>query len=309
MTDSRDATSAEKVMAEGKVAGYPAIVASAATLVRDRRPTTGEAIRETIDAVAAAGFSGMSIWTDQHDWAVTDDMTSVEFFDYHRSRGLQIPAAEVVFLDAAKAHGRADIDVAHSHLLDVSAAAGARTVIAVVPDPGDNLSGRSDAGLGHLCDLAADRGLNVSFEFLPWSAVPDLASAIHLVEAVDRDNLGFVIDTWHWFRQPGGPALPVLRSLPADRIDIVQLNDAPVVPSGDLVDESQHRLLPGEGAIDILGLLAELDDIGARPVIVSEVFSSLLTALGPTENARLQFEATQAIVTQNRTHRTDSPRG
>ena len=283
-----------------------AIVGSAATLLSGFGRTSAAVVRDGIDAMAAAGFAGMSIWTSQHDWAVADGMTSAEFVGYHNSRGLGIPTAEVLILDWATT-GLAEIERAHGCVLDVCQRVGSRYVIAVVLDPSPPPRVDSDAGLGHICDMAAARGLAVSFEFLPWSGVANIGSALQLLETVDRENLGIVLDTWHWFRQPGGPAVSALRSLPADRIHILQMSDAPAVPSGELAVETHHRLLPGEGAIDILGLLDVLADMEARPVVVSEVFSKRLTDLGARENARLQFEATKRIMEQHTTRATTAP--
>jgi sugar phosphate isomerase/epimerase len=194
-----------------------------------------------------------------------------------------VPAAEVVMLDAAEAA---------AHVLDVAAGAGASYVITVChesrPPP--------PAGLAALCDLAADRGLAISLEFMPFSGVPTIADAVRLVEAADRENLGFVLDTWHWTRQPGGPDLATLRSIPPERIHLFQLNDTAAVPGEDLRLETLDRLLPGEGTADIRGLAAVLDEIGATPVVVSEVFSTSLAALEPAENARRQHAAATSLL-------------
>src|SRR5262249_33553105 len=137
------------------------------------------------------------------------------------------------------------------------------------------------ARLADLCDLAAERGLAISYEFLPPTAVPDLATAARLLDAVDRDNFGLVLDTWHWFLQSGGPDPDTLRGIPPDRIHILQINDAP----SDIGDDwalatMTARLLPGDGVVDTAELLAVLDEIGASPVIITEVFSDELRSLG-----------------------------
>jgi sugar phosphate isomerase/epimerase len=274
------------------------LVASAATLASSREPAPAQAIRKIIDAVTAVGFGGLSIWTDQFDWAVADGMSPEEYLAYHHDRGLSVPAAEVVFLDWAP-RWSSEATAGYAHQLDVTARMGAHTMIAVVLDPEPSVGRRADAGLGQLCDLAADRGLHISFEFLPWSGVPSLRHAVDLLELVDRDNLRLTLDSWHWVRQPGGPDESLLRSLPPHLIDIVQLCDAPLVPVGDLAGESQLQLLPGDGAVDNLGLLDLLEAMGARPVLASEVFSTRLLALGPAENARRQFAAARDLVQQH----------
>ena len=249
--------------------------------------------------MADSGFGGVSISTRQHDWAVADGMSSAAFFDCHRERGLAIPAAEVAILDWRRSSGP-EVAGANGHVLDVAARAGAETVIAVILDPKPDQATESDGGLGHLCDLAADRGLRISLEFVPRSGVPELSSALVLMERTARENLGLVLDTWHWFHQRGGPSLAALRGVPADRIDLVQLNDAAAPPSLAATLGRDNRRLSGEGAIDLLGFLDVLAEMGARPIVVSEVFSAGLSALGPTENARRQFEALSSLVALHR---------
>ena len=198
-------------------------------LVPHREPISGAEVRSLIDAAADAGFDGVSIWTAHHDWAVADDMTSEEYFDYHRERGLSIPSSEVLLEWADTEENR--------HILDVSARAGASYVIAATIEPGLPAA----AGLGTLCDLAAERGLSISLEFLPFSGLPNIASAVRVLEAADRANLGLVIDLWHW--QRGGPDLETLRSVPPERIHLLQLNDAAAAP-GRGSDAREHDAAP-----------------------------------------------------------------
>ena len=220
------------------------LVGSAATVAVDREPASAEAIREIIDAVAAAGFGGMSIWTDQFDWAVADGMSPQAYLDYHCERGLGVPTAEVVFLDWAP-RWTSEGATGYAHQLDVTARMGAHAMIAVVLEPPPSVGRRPDAGLGQLCDLAGERGLRISLEFLPWSGVPGLQDAVDLLDIADRDNLGLALDSWHWFRQPGGPDEAMLRSLPAQLIDVLQLCDAPLLPQGDLLPREPPSPLAG----------------------------------------------------------------
>jgi sugar phosphate isomerase/epimerase len=247
----------------------------------------------------------LSIWTAHHDWAVQDGMSSEEYFDYHRERGLSIPAAEVI-LDWATTDRRA-VAEANAHILEVAAGAGASSVITVTLEPEMPPLAEAAVGLAELCDLAADRGLAISYEFLPWTAVPDLGTALRLLEVADRDNLGLVIDAWHWFHQAGERDYSLLRAVPAERIHILHLDDAPADHAGDRArGTGPVRLLPGEGAIDIFGLLDVLDEMGASPVIASEVQSAALGSLGPAENARRQHAAVSAVLAQHRARKGES---
>jgi sugar phosphate isomerase/epimerase len=279
------------------------LILAAPTLVPHRSPIGPVQVRALVDAAADAGFAGMSIWTAHADWVVAGGGADEALFEWHRERGLTMPAAEVV-LDWAGLDPRAVRDV-NARLVDVAARAGARTVIAVTLEPELPPLAEAARALGALCDLAADRGLAVSVEFLPWTGLPTLASAVGLIEAADRDNLGLVLDAWHWFRQPGGPDLEAVRALPPDRIHVLQLDDAPARPADDLPAETATaRLLPGEGDIDLDGMLDAVDAIGAEPIVVSEVFSATLAALGPAENARRQHAAATTLLSR-RDHAAD----
>jgi sugar phosphate isomerase/epimerase len=266
----------------------PGLVLATTPLTAHRDPVNAERVRAIVDAAADVGFDGVSIWTEHHDFAVADGMSSEEYFDLHHRRGLSVPAAEVVMTSLP--------DEAAVHVLDVAAGAGASYVITVCHEPELPPLEEAAAGLAALCDLAAERGLAISFEFMPFSGVPTIAAAARLVEAADRENLGFVLDTWHWTRQPGGPDAATLRSIPPERIHLFQLNDTAAEPGEDLRLETLDRLLPGEGTADILGLIGVLDEIGAEPVVVTEVFSTALAALDPAENARRQFAAATAVL-------------
>jgi sugar phosphate isomerase/epimerase len=85
--------------------------------------------------------------------------------------------------------------------------------------------------------------------------------------------------------------LEELADLPGHLVGSVQLSDAPRQPQESLLEETLHaRLLPGEGAIDLVGLIRTLDAIGAVAPIGIEVLSDRLSSL-PTQTV-----AEQAIV-------------
>ena len=48
-----------------------------------------------------------------------------------------------------------------------------------------------------VCDRAAEHGLLVHLEFLPWSAFPNVNAAWDVVRTADRPNGGLIIDSWH----------------------------------------------------------------------------------------------------------------
>jgi sugar phosphate isomerase/epimerase len=219
-------------------------------------------------------------------------MASDEYYAYHQERGLSVPASEVI-LEWASPERAASAE--NARIIDLSARAGARTVIVAALEE----LGSFDAaarGLAELCDRAGERGLDISLEFLPFGGILTIAAALRLIEAADRENLGLVLDVWHWSRQAGGPDFATLAQFPPERLHILQLNDAAAEPAADLLQECANRLLPGEGDADIAALLAAIGRMGAAPVVITEVFSQSLAALDPAENARRQYAAAAAVL-------------
>jgi sugar phosphate isomerase/epimerase len=149
---------------------------------------------------------------------------------------------------------------------------------------------------GQLCDRAAGFGARVHLEFIPFTIVRTLRIAWDLVRVADRPNGGLVFDTWHFFR--GEPDFEVLADIPGDRIFQVQLDDAPAVPSGPLREETQRRLLPGDGALDLVAAIRALDRIGGLRRVGPEVISPDLAALPILDAATLAMDRTRAIVAE-----------
>src|SRR5215212_2135383 len=134
---------------------------------------------------------------------------------------------------------------------------GARHVITAPYDP--DLARLADR-LGAIADLATRYGLRPVLEFFPWTVVPDLATAVRIVEAAGRPEAGILVDTLHFDRSAS--TVEELDRLPVSRLPFVHVGDAPVRASYTM-EELFHagraeRLPPGEGEIDIRGILRHM---------------------------------------------------
>ena len=185
------------------------------------------------------------------------------------------------------------VDVA-SYLpaLEVGAELGARRVISSVWT-----SDRSYAieSLGRLCDLAGKVGLSISLEFVTWSNAPALRDVLALLHAVQRPNLGLLIDTLHFHRSR--VRLDELDSVPRDWFHFVHLSDAPrAIPATkeELTRTGREaRLDPGEGAIDLNAILRR---IPAVPYSLEIPNLERVRRVGYEEHARLCLEHANAYV-------------
>ena len=126
-----------------------------------------------------------------------------------------------------------------------------KKIAAITMDPARPDLERARGNLALVVAAAAGVGAQVCVEFLPWSGIPDLATAWELVEPLGA-GAGILLDTWHWVRQPGGPNPELLARIPGERIGYVQLCDAALDAGDDIMAEAMgQRLLPGDGEFDI----------------------------------------------------------
>lgn len=257
-----------------------------------------------LEAAVAGGFTGISLWGRDLAAARAEGWRDADLPPMLADHGLAVaeldpawwwlPGAADVHVPPEHdpfdvfAHGEADL-FAMADLL------GARSLNAVDVFGGDFTTAQAAESFAGLCDRAADHGLVVHLEFLPWTRVPDVRTAWEVARLADRPNGGIAVDSWHFFR--GDPDLAALAAVPGERILGVQLDDAPADPEADLVTATLHdRLLPGAGALDLSGLLGVLDGAGCVAPIGVEVFSDDLHALDPIEAARRAGDATRRLL-------------
>ena len=122
----------------------------------------------------------------------------------------------------------------------------------VSPDAVDSTS-RAAEDLAELAELARQRGMRIGYEALAWGRwVKDWTAAWEIVRASDRDNLGIVLDSFHICVR-GNPIDPIA-ALPAEKIALVQVADAPALVMDPLSLKLALSLLSGPGRLPDSGL-------------------------------------------------------
>ncbi|WP_409329678.1 sugar phosphate isomerase/epimerase family protein [Trujillonella humicola] len=147
---------------------------------------------------------------------------------------------------------------------------------------------------GAACDRIAGFGAQAHLEFIPMTAIPDLSTAWSVVRAADRPNGGLLFDTWHFYR--GDPDFDVLAEVPGERVLAVQIDDAAAEVHGTLDQDTQNRLLPGDGALDLERAVRELDRIGALRWVGPEVISPATAAMPAVEAARVAGDRVRELI-------------
>jgi sugar phosphate isomerase/epimerase len=249
---------------------------------------------ERLEAARAAGFTAISLWGRDYAQARADGWSDADLRAMLADHGVAVAELDPAWWwtpGASEIHIPPEHDpfdvfrFGEAELFALADAVGARSLNAVDVFGGPFTLEQAAEAFAALCDRAAAHGVLVHLEFLPWTKVPDVATAWEVVRLADRPNGGMCVDSWHFFR--GNPDFGSLRQVPGDRVLNIQLDDAPAAPEEDLMTATLHdRLLPGDGELDLAALVATLSDIGATSPIGVEVFSDSLHALGPAEAAR-----------------------
>src|SRR3954469_2410206 len=248
-----------------------------------------------IEAARANGFTRLSLSTLDVARAEEQGTSAAELGRSLRDAGLEIVLDPV--MNWYGGAPRADSRFARFPLDEAMAMAEGLQVVSitVIGQATSDLSLEEVAEpFGAVCDRAAGFGAQVHLEFIPMTVIRDLASAWTIVQGADRPNGGILFDTWHFFR--GDPDFAVLEQVPGERIFAVQIDDAAAEVRGSMREDTQNRLLPGDGDFDLPRAVRALDRIGALRWVGPEVISPVTAAMDPVDAARLTGRLVRELI-------------
>ncbi len=131
---------------------------------------------------------------------------------------------------------------------------------------------RAAADFRELGERAKSRGLRVGFEALAWGRhVSDYRDAWEIVRRAGHPNVGIILDSFH-ILAPRSP-LSTIRSIPGDRIFLVQLADAPRLELDVLSWSRHHRSFPGQGDLPVGEFMDALAATGYAGPLSLEIFN------------------------------------
>lgn len=203
--------------------------------------------------------------------------------------GVGVFDLEIIRLDSDFNPGK------HLPFFEVGAKLGAKAML-VAGDDADEA--RLTASFASLCEAAAPFGLTADLEFMPWTKVANARAALRIVTAAAQANGGVLVDAVHVARS--ATSLADIAAIPRERLHYTQICDAPAeIPAtveGLLHTARSERLLPGEGGIDLIGLLATLP--GDLPISVEIPNEKQVAGLGAEEWARRALAASKRTLAQ-----------
>ena len=223
-------------------------------------------IDDRVAAAAAAGFDSIGLYIGQYRQLADDGFAPEQLQELLDEHEITLGEIEVLRGWATSAVETEEYLAMEATAWEMADRFGCRYVQAIGPYDGTI----EDCGraFGALCDRAAEHGLVVGLEFLPFTNIFNANDGMRVVDAADRDNGGLCVDIWHHTR--GTNDLNQIKAIPGDRVMGIQMNDGPAGgPDGSDVNEYvqdclRTRVPTGQGTFDVDGFVRALIDGGAN---------------------------------------------
>jgi sugar phosphate isomerase/epimerase len=147
-------------------------------------------------------------------------------------------------------------------------------------------------------------GLRIGIEYVgpktAWASqrypfIHSMAEMRELIPAIGRDNVGMVLDSWHWYH--AGDSGADILALRASDVVSVDLNDAPAGIAKDQMVDGQRELPGATGIIDGKTFLQSLNRIGFAGPVRAEPFNDAVRRMSPDDAAETAAQALRKAFT------------
>lgn len=232
---------------------------------------------EKIEAIAAAGFKGVEIFeadllsfngtpAEARRMMESLGLETITFQPFRDFEGMPEPQRSKVFARAERK-------------FDVMSELGCDLLMVCSNVSPDSLGGmdRAAADFHELGERAARRGMRVGFEALSWGRhINDYRDAWEIVRRANHPAVGLVLDSFHILAR--GTDLSAIRSIPPERIFLVQMADAPRLEMDYLSWSRHYRCFPGQGDLPIDEFMLALHATGFDGPLSLEIFNDRFRA-------------------------------
>jgi 4-hydroxyphenylpyruvate dioxygenase len=264
-------------------------------------------LEDKLEAIAAAHFAGIELF----DADLTSSLSRAEevaarCHDLGLAIDLFQPLRDVVGVSPVLFPDRLRFAEAKFEVMERLGATRTLLCSAVHPEANADLDLAAEQ-LAAVGKRAADRGFSLAFEALAWgSCVNRVAQAWTVVDRVGMPDVGLAVDTFHLLARGDDPS--ALAGIPGHRIEYLQVADAPHLSMDVLEWSRHHRCFPGQGSLDVVGVVAAVVEAGYRGPLSLEVFSDIVREAEPHETARDAMRSLLYLEEQLRRHwdRSDS---
>lgn len=249
-------------------------------------------LTEALEALTDAGFTQVELSDEQSSLVQAWEADPVALVAQAREVGIRVRSVHTPeagrFLDVADEARRVDSVAANLRYLDLMAASGVPDLI-VHPTsgaPGSDVTAYRAAihkSLETLSAAAAERGLRLDVENLPWQACA-IADVLQMIAACG-DHVGVCHDVGHSVQSHLDPVAETRLALRSGRLFSLHLHD---------VDATlKDHYLPGEGTVALPGILAALDDsgfAGLRTLEIARAEEGVAERVAQAGQVRAQWE-------------------
>jgi len=237
-------------------------------------------LAEKLEAIAAAGFTGVEIFEsdllsfngtpkDVARMVASLGLKIVTFQPFRDFEGMPEPQRSRTFARAERK-------------FDLMGELGCNLLMICSNVAPDSLAGvdRAAADFHELGERAQKRGIKVGYEALAWGRhVSDYRDSWEVVRRADHPAIGLTLDSFHIFSRKTD--LKAIRSIPGDRIVLVQLADAPWLDM-DVMNWSRHfRCFPGQGDFPLTEFMDAVSATGYSGLLSLEIFNDQFRAGSP----------------------------
>lgn len=144
--------------------------------------------------------------------------------------------------------------------------------------------------LRQVAAVVGDHGMRLGLEYVGtkrnwtrerYAFVHTMAETKELIAEIGASNVGFVMDSWHWWT--AGDTVADILTLTNKDIVSADLNDAPKGIPRDEQFDNQRELPMATGVIDVGAFLNALNKVGYDGPVRAEPFNAALAKLPPDE--------------------------
>ncbi|WP_046868128.1 bifunctional sugar phosphate isomerase/epimerase/4-hydroxyphenylpyruvate dioxygenase family protein [Microvirga massiliensis] len=234
-------------------------------------------LEEKLQAIAAAQFKGVEIFendllsfngtpADVHRMIVDLGLETITFQPFRDFEGMPEPQRTKVFDRAERK-------------FDLMQELGCDLLLVCSNVSPHSLGGidRAAADFHELGERAAQRGIRAGFEALAWGRhINDYRDAWEVVRRANHPSIGLVLDSFHVLVRE--TPLDAIRSIPKDRIVLVQIADAPLLDMDYLSWSRHYRCFPGQGELAVDAFMEALQATGFDDLLSLEIFNDRFRA-------------------------------
>jgi sugar phosphate isomerase/epimerase len=141
--------------------------------------------------------------------------------------------------------------------------------------------------ISDVATVLGDHGISFGLEYVGpktgWTRgkypfIHTMESMKELIAETKKTNLGFLLDSWHWYNAQDTVA--EILTLQNKDVVAVHLNDAPAGVPLDQQNDGRREIPLATGVIDVAGFVNALNEIGYDGPVAAEPMNAELRALG-----------------------------